>query len=197
MFIRAFFGVESRSVETPSVVWRILSTKPLSTHTNSVHLLLLDQLGCIYKILAIVKNDSKSSKAGTSPEKHIGQCLSPCITWEEESDKTFSSLSPIGRQLYFRTNANISCSSSDQSSNEIRSISQIFFCFPTLENLYLPHSSWNTLNRDLWKSVKNPTGSSVRNSGQKQKAKAFTTPNTDSDLREIHQNQAYACIWQF
>lgn len=80
MSIRPLFGVESRSVETPSVAWGILSTKPLSTHTNSVHLLFLDQLGCIYKILAVVKDDGKSSKACSSPEKHVGQCLSPCIT---------------------------------------------------------------------------------------------------------------------
>lgn len=198
MFIGAFFGVESRSVETPSVAWRILSTKPLSTHTNSVHLLLLDQLGCIYKILAVVKDDSKSSKAGTSPEEHIGQCLSPCITWEEQPDKPFSSLSPISKQFYFRTNANISSSPSEIC---CKMKSQVFHRSFSV-SLPLKISICHTVFGTHWTGT---YGSQSRtllavmlaNSRQKQKAKTFTTPNTDLDERKIHQNQVYACIWQF
>lgn len=37
----------------------------------------------------------------------------------------------------------------------------------------------------------------LENSRQKQKAKTFIISNTDLDERKIHQNQAYACIWQF
>lgn len=184
MFSRALFGVESRSVETPSVAWRILSTKPLSTHTNSVHLLLLDQLGCIYKILAIVKDDSESSKAGTSPEKHIGQCLGPCITCEEESDKPFSSLSPITRQFYFSTNANISSSPSEILKWKIlhQMKSEVFhrsFSVSLPWKTCICHTVLGTHWTEIYRSQSRTLLTlMLENSRQKQKAKTFTTPNT-------------------
>lgn len=199
MFIRAFFGVESRSVETPSVAWRILSTKPLSTHTNSVHLLLLDQLGCIYKILAVVKDDSKSSKAGTSPEKHIGQCLSPCITWEEEPDKPFSPLSPISRQFTL------------EQMQIFQALPQRFvvkwnqksFTDPSVSlpwKICIYHSFWNTLNRDLWTSVKNSTGNNVREFKARTEGKNLHYSQHRFRLKEIPSEPGLClglCIWQF
>lgn len=53
----------------------------LSTHTHSVQLLLLDQLGSIYEIPSIEKDDTTCDHTSYSPEQDICQSLRPRITW--------------------------------------------------------------------------------------------------------------------
>lgn len=57
------------------------------THTSAhlVHLLLVNQLGGVHKVLAIKQDDSGCNCTCSTPEHHISQGLCPCITWKADS----------------------------------------------------------------------------------------------------------------
>lgn len=58
-----------------------------SSHTRAhlVHLLLVNQLGGVHKVLAIKQDDSGCNCTCSTPEHHISQGLCPCITWKADS----------------------------------------------------------------------------------------------------------------
>lgn len=95
-------SVESRSVQTPSLMQlggergggrggrerggvQGCRTKLLSTHTQSIHLLLLHQLGRVHKLLPVEEDDGCCDGAGYAPEQDVRQRLRPGITWEKET----------------------------------------------------------------------------------------------------------------
>lgn len=68
---------------------RARRTQLILTHTHTsahlVHLLLVNQLGGVHKVLAIKQDDSGCDCTCSTPEHHISQGLCPCITWKADS----------------------------------------------------------------------------------------------------------------
>lgn len=67
--------------------------RPAASHIHtctsySVHLVLLNQLRGIYKVLAIKEDDDGCNPAGGPPEHHVRQRLSPGVAWGGDSQQS-------------------------------------------------------------------------------------------------------------
>lgn len=81
-------SLDSRPAEGEDEVYEPAGPSSSShTHTSAhlVHLLLVNQLGGVHKVLAIKQDDSGCNCTCSTPEHHISQGLCPCITWKADS----------------------------------------------------------------------------------------------------------------
>lgn len=72
---------------------RARRTQLILTHTSAhlVHLLLVNQLGGVHKVLAVKQDDRGCNCTCSTPEHHVSQGLCPCITWKQTASSSSSS----------------------------------------------------------------------------------------------------------
>ena len=81
--VRASSSQEEEELDEDEELLGVRWAELFSTHTRSVHLLFLHQFGGVHKVTAVEDDDRSGDSGSSAPEQHIGQGLSPRVTWEK------------------------------------------------------------------------------------------------------------------